>query len=571
MKAHFIYIILTSLLLLPVSTFAQDLENIKNEKPFEIHGTVGAGTTVFTSNSPYQYRDPFAWNAYAGLTMKIYGIELPFSFSISQFSKSYSQPFTQFGLSPTYKWVTLHLGYRSMTFSRLIFDGQNFLGGGIELKPKWFRFGAFVGRLNKAINEDISLDHHVQPQYSRLGYGVKIGFEEKFGSININYFHAQDKTSSIKEIKDTLNRIFPQENTALGMNWSFRIIKVISFKGDFAFSVLNRNVFYNPLGTVNEYEIPKFLTAFQKVNATTVLGYAGNASLGVNLKWFGLTFGYRRIQPEYMSLGTPYRVTDIEAFSVIGNTSFFKRKVSLNASFNGQHNNLNKVLLSSIHSKVGNLNIQINANNHWNIAMGTNFAHVIQKDGLVKLSDSIRMNQLMVAAMIAPSYNITSGTLQHSVSSSVGYTNLFDYNPATSNDVQGDNINASANYGIQFLRKYFGLNVGLSYNVYGQKAYRYNSIGTTIGASTQLLKTHTLSLGGNFGYFFNKSNGVKAGNNFMFSINSGYSVKKHTFGLYASYLISPPVLLNPMDKIDIVPHYVNTTNFSAGVNYSFSF
>ena len=97
------------------------------------------------------------------------------------------------------------------------------------------------------------------------------------------------------------------------------------------------------------------------------------------------------------------------------------------------------------------------------------------------------------------------------------------------------------------------------------------SIGTTIGASTQLLKTHTLSLGGNFGYFFNKSNGVKAGNNFMFSINSGYSVKKHTFGLYASYLISPPVLLNPMDKIDIVPHYVNTTNFSAGVNYSFSF
>ena len=65
----------------------------------------------------------------------IYGLSLPFSFNVSQYSESYEDPFTQFGISPSYKWAKLHLGYRSIQFSPFVFDGQNFLGAGVELNP----------------------------------------------------------------------------------------------------------------------------------------------------------------------------------------------------------------------------------------------------------------------------------------------------------------------------------------------------------------------------------------------------------------------------------------------------
>src|SRR5690606_41685729 len=61
---------------------------------------------------------------------------------------------SQFGISPSYKWIKLHLGYRNISFSPLVFDGQSFMGTGIELTPKNLYFGAFYGRLNKAISEE---------------------------------------------------------------------------------------------------------------------------------------------------------------------------------------------------------------------------------------------------------------------------------------------------------------------------------------------------------------------------------------------------------------------------------
>src|SRR5699024_7767800 len=124
-------------------SYAQELEKIKDEKPFSLKGGIGGGTTFFSSNEPHRTRDPFTWNIHGNLVPTVYGISLPLSFSVSQFSESYSSPFTQFGISPSYKWIKLHLGYRSIQFNPFVFDGQNFLGAGIELNPNAFYLAAF--------------------------------------------------------------------------------------------------------------------------------------------------------------------------------------------------------------------------------------------------------------------------------------------------------------------------------------------------------------------------------------------------------------------------------------------
>src|SRR5699024_4427885 len=96
---------------------AQELSTIGENDPFTIHGSIGGGTNFYSSNVDILTRDPFSWNLHGSLTPSIYGFAIPLSFSITQFSKSYTTPFSQFGLSPTYKWAKLHLGYRSISFS----------------------------------------------------------------------------------------------------------------------------------------------------------------------------------------------------------------------------------------------------------------------------------------------------------------------------------------------------------------------------------------------------------------------------------------------------------------------
>lgn len=99
-------------------------------------------------------RDPYFWMVGANLNISVYGINIPLSATISQQNKSFTQPFNQYGLSPRYKDVTVHLGYRSMMFSNFSLGGSMFLGSGVEVNPKnsWVRVAAFYGRLVKPIS-----------------------------------------------------------------------------------------------------------------------------------------------------------------------------------------------------------------------------------------------------------------------------------------------------------------------------------------------------------------------------------------------------------------------------------
>ncbi|HRN71966.1 MAG TPA: hypothetical protein PLM81_02480 [Ginsengibacter sp.] len=126
-----IFSIITVLALNIYGLQAQDLANLKDQKPFHLSGSIGAGTDYYSSNEPYMTRDPFSWNLNGNLTASIYGFSIPLSFVVNQYSTSYTTPFTQFGMSPTYKWLTVHLGYRSMSLNPFVFDGQSFVGGGI--------------------------------------------------------------------------------------------------------------------------------------------------------------------------------------------------------------------------------------------------------------------------------------------------------------------------------------------------------------------------------------------------------------------------------------------------------
>src|SRR5699024_10048895 len=281
---------------------------------------------------------------------------IPLSFSITQFSKSYTTPFSQFGLSPTYKWAKLHLGYRSISFSPFVFDGQSFLGAGIELNPRSFYFAAFYGRLNKAIGMDTTLDRHIEPQYARKGYGIKIGLKNEKREITLQYFHARDDTASIGRYMDSSSTLAPESNNIVGGSWRFRIFSILDFSGDAAVSLWNRDLAYPVLDSIGDTKIPaitKDLNA--NISYSSVFSWSGQAQLGLNLNHLNAMLGYRRIEPDFKSLGIPYMLNDVEMINGNVGTNLFKGKFSINAGFTTQHNNLRNMLSSKLVSTTGNL------------------------------------------------------------------------------------------------------------------------------------------------------------------------------------------------------------------------
>ena len=152
------------------------------------------------------------------------------SFSVGP-SAHLTQPFNRYGVSPYYKWIKLHAGYRSMRFNPYTLNGLQFFGGGIELEPKGFRFGAFYGRFSKPVAQDTLASISPFPSYERTGYGVKIGVGSPRNYVDLSMVHVHDDPSSIPEAVGNA-RFTPMENLAAGISGRIRSPKPgITFDG----------------------------------------------------------------------------------------------------------------------------------------------------------------------------------------------------------------------------------------------------------------------------------------------------------------------------------------------------
>ena len=511
-----------------IAAQAQDLSHIKDQKPFTIHGTVGASADYYSSNEPIATRPPFAWSVYGNFTPTIYSVALPFSFLVTQYTNSYTNPFAQFGISPTYKWIKLHLGYRNISFSPITFDGQSFLGAGVELNPKGFRFAAFYGKLNRKVNEDTTSGRFAQPQFSRIGYGVKIGIGNAADYFDLIYFHAKDDSASAVVINK--QNLRPQENTVIGSSFKLTLLKKITWSADLAISGLTQDI---SLASANadtaHAALNKFIGKFLRFNSSTVANYAGQSSFSLALKGYNKTLSYRRVEPDFKSLGTPYMLNDVELINWLNNITLVSGKLNINTSLSNQHNNLNKNLPSQLNTFVATAGVNALFSQHFNLNLNYSGYQLQQKDGATALTDSTRLNQLINQFSITPVFTISKNSLTQSVSASANFMILADHNSATSPYTNSNNTSLSLNYTLGFQKKALNFTMTGIHNAYKQAVNSYTSNGFNLGCSKQLLAEQKLSLQGTVGYLFNKSTAGNAQNNLTFSGNISYRLKHHSF------------------------------------------
>jgi len=239
-----------------LTSYAQDFSNVKGQKPFSMSGSMEGRGTMYRASGIADRRQPFSYLLNGSAAVSIYGLNIPFSISYSDVDRSFSQPFNQFGMSPTYKWITLHGGYRNIDYSPYTLGGHTMLGAGFELRPGKFRIGLMHGRLNRATAVDSTTQSLVPISFSRIGTAAKVGFGTDKSFIEFSALRAKDDSASLdRRMIRSEDFLSPASNYVMGYNFKLSFLKnfILESKGGASLytrdinSILNFKSFNNQI------------------------------------------------------------------------------------------------------------------------------------------------------------------------------------------------------------------------------------------------------------------------------------------------------------------------------------
>ena len=346
------YLLLTLITFFSFVGFSQDLEQLTKKDAVKVSGGVGFNTTYNAVDDQPQSREPFGWVATGNLNFTVLGVSLPFTYSISNRQKSYTQPFNMTALHPSYKWFKSHIGITSMSFSSYTYGGLPFAGAGVELSPKNWKFKAFGGRLKKAIEYDATVNNTSTVSYRRMGGALSFGYEKKGYSATVILLKASDNPKSLQLFAPN-TELLPQDNLVTSFIGKAPIGKHFDVQTEIANSVLTRNVLLSGIDSSHV----GFYRELVNGNSSTTSSNAYNGALNFKSKIVNVALKYERVDPNYATLGALYFNNDLENITIAPNFNLFKGKLSISANTGFQRNNLSQDKSMQLKRWVGNVAI----------------------------------------------------------------------------------------------------------------------------------------------------------------------------------------------------------------------
>ncbi len=530
----------------------------KSKHALGIRGSIGAGTQLYNAFGIEDRNVSPMWNIYGSAVVSIYNrYTLPFSFTIGRYGIDGSYPtFKQLGFSPTYKWITVHLGWRNMMFSKYTLGGQTFLGVGVELKPGIFRFSAMKGRFRKPLNYDSNKKYSNKlPVYKREGYAFKVGVGSAESFFDVIFFKGKDDPESVDKLnQDSLPT--PGENAVFGINSKLRINDHIRIFTEAAGSLYTRDVNASEIENNLSINAKKVFTP----RLSSRINYAFKAGVSFSQSLWNIGISYEKIMPEYASMGAYYFKDDIERINISPTLILFNNKLRFSGSFGLQRNNLLGVKRETTKNIIGRGNISYQMNEVFGINASFNSFNLKQEDGNSVLNDTFRVAQINSSYSIAPYWNwVKDSTLVQSVTASANFQNLNDRNPFTREFTDMSTWFVNSTYVRSLPIKGINMNIGANYNIIMLSEYTAIRFGGTLGSGI-LSKDEKWGL--NASTTFNLSSIDHLSDGFVLSGNTSmtYNLTKKR-----SLTFSASVLWNNSQKFD------NYTEIIANLNISQSF
>lgn len=539
------------LVLLLLQTFVMgQTTDFSNEKAFSVNGGFSLRSLYYNA-SGIEARNPrTAFIATGNLTPVIYGIQLPLSFSYSaDGAASYSQPFNMFGISPRYKWVTLHAGYRQLNYQPYTLNGHTIVGFGGEITPGKFFLSVMKGKLNRATTIDTISQNLVDASYTRKGLAGKIGYGNENKFVALSFLRAMDDSTSLLIDKTKYNQnlnpnLFAAQNVVGGLSFKYTFFKKLILESDVAMSVYTRDA-QSPLAIedpANE-KLLKLLNKVIYINGTSEYSTAGNAAIGYKTKTYGVKVKYQRIDPNFKSMGTYFIATDIENITVQPSFKLLKNKIRFNGSLGIQKDNLSKLKASTSKRWIGSANASADITK--NLGVDVNFSNyfVNQKPGTTRFADTLRIFQSTYNLGVSPRFIINTVNHTHLFLLSGQSSLLNDFNNSYQQGQQSrelKSLNSFFSYQLRFNQSGTSVGSTVNYTNLSNEFIEENNYGLTLNASKYLLQKKIFgSVTGS--YLRNKRNGIN-GNIITGSLALQYAfLKSHSFGLNANYTNSEAV------------------------------
>ena len=512
-----------------LTSYAQDFSNVKGQKPFSMSGSMEGRGTMYRASGIADRRQPFSYLLNGSAAVSIYGLNIPFSISYSDVDRSFSQPFNQFGMSPTYKWITLHGGYRNIDYSPYTLGGHTMLGAGFELRPGKFRIGLMHGRLNRATAVDSTTQSLVPISFSRIGTAAKVGFGTDKSFIEFSALRAKDDSASLdRRMIRSEDFLSPASNYVMGYNFKLSFLKnfILESKGGASLytrdinSILNFKSFNNQI-----IQKAQNITGF---NGTTEVYGALDAALSYRAKNFGLKTEYKRVEPDYKTMGAYFFNSDLESWTFGPSFSAFKNKLRFTGSAGIWRDNLLGQKRSTNKRFIGSANASVEFNKALALdVVFSNFSND-QTPNILRFPDSLRVVQTTYNLTATPRYMIVSPDLVQVFSLSGSMNKLNDYNQViTTNQTVNRSIDTKQyffSYVVSLPKKGTSLYLNLTRTDLRSELINNTYQGVTLGGNSNLFK-NKLQVGLNSSFIHSKG---EQGNSMILngSGNVAYKVTK---------------------------------------------
>jgi len=447
---------------------------------------LGANLIFYNASGIDNRMDPFAMVFSGNASLKVYGIELPFYFRLSNKSTDFQQPFNQFGLSPSYKWITVHAGYRNVKFSDFTLAGHTFLGGGIELHPGLLRLGAVYGRFKKNSGM-FENERDTLKTFDRKGFAVKLGVGSRKNYFDLILMNIKDDSLSLKSFHGA-DGVTPQQNVVTGMNSFFTFSKALTFEAEAALSVYTTDASIRRIDDLENLKALEKVNRFIVLNESSELTTAARAALGYKTKRFGLRAEYRRIDPKYKSMGAYYFNDDVQSFTLAPSLPLFKKKLYLRGSIGLQSDNLRKTKIATTKRTISSVNISFNPGQVFGLDINYgNYSHN-QTAGRLPVIDSVKVYQTTSNLSISPRLMFNDDRKSQMIFFMFNRSGLNDKNAATAEHSESVATILNLSYNINFTPLMLGISAGLNHTLLENFTGENKVSGVTAGVNKSWLK-----------------------------------------------------------------------------------
>ncbi|MCD4700682.1 MAG: hypothetical protein K8S24_02385 [Candidatus Aegiribacteria sp.] len=231
-------------------------------------------------------------------------------------------------------WISsIGIGASNPYFTNFTLNAAYISGANLALSPGGFYFAAAGGRNRRGVEPD----GDNPGEYERNLYAVQTGLGSPYGShFHLCMLYGKDENGSI--IEDSTFRITPSENWVASLDYGSVLFDgVLRIDGEIAGSMFTRDI-RSP--EIDSDEVPQWLLDFSGANVSSGLGWALDLSSSVRFSENMLSASFRRVDPGFESMGSPYLRNDEISIETRADRYFINRQISAGLWYRWESDNL---------------------------------------------------------------------------------------------------------------------------------------------------------------------------------------------------------------------------------------